>query len=44
MLACTGGENDYNLFVVRKNSDAATDEERARLEVGWVGICTEDPG
>ena len=28
-----GAENWYNLFTVRKNSDAATDEERARLEV-----------
>ncbi|GJN15385.1 hypothetical protein PR202_gb02295 [Eleusine coracana subsp. coracana] len=29
-----GAENNYNLFTVRKNSDApATDDERARLEV-----------
>jgi hypothetical protein len=28
-----GAENSYNLFTVRKNSAAATDEERARLEV-----------
>ena len=28
-----GAENYYNLFTVRKNSDATTDEERARLEV-----------
>ncbi|AQK88922.1 DNA damage-binding protein 1a [Zea mays] len=28
-----GAENSYNLFTVRKNSDAATDDERARLEV-----------
>ncbi|KAM0887190.1 hypothetical protein ACQ4PT_029232 [Festuca glaucescens] len=28
-----GAENSYNLFTVRKNSDAATDEERGRLEV-----------
>ena len=28
-----GAENGYNLFTVRKNSDAATDDERARLEV-----------
>lgn len=28
-----GAENSFNLFTVRKNSDAATDEERARLEV-----------
>ncbi len=28
-----GAENSYNMFVVRKNSDAATDEERSRLEV-----------
>lgn len=40
----TGAENEYNLFVVRKNSDAATDEERARLEVrgepGGRACCT----
>ncbi len=28
-----GAENSYNLFTVRKNSDAAADEERGRLEV-----------
>ncbi|KAL4189515.1 hypothetical protein AMTRI_Chr08g165760 [Amborella trichopoda] len=28
-----GAENNFNLFTVRKNSDAATDEERGRLEV-----------
>ncbi|XWS62379.1 hypothetical protein CRYUN_Cryun06bG0005900 [Craigia yunnanensis] len=28
-----GAENNYNLFTVRKNSEGATDEERARLEV-----------
>ncbi|KAK9153316.1 hypothetical protein Sjap_000796 [Stephania japonica] len=28
-----GAENSYNLFTVRKNSEAATDEERGRLEV-----------
>uniref|UniRef100_A0A0D3GBK3 DNA damage-binding protein 1 n=1 Tax=Oryza barthii TaxID=65489 RepID=A0A0D3GBK3_9ORYZ len=28
-----GAENNYNIFTVRKNSDAATDEERGRLEV-----------
>ncbi|KAM0886109.1 hypothetical protein ACQ4PT_029885 [Festuca glaucescens] len=28
-----GAENSYNLFTVRKNSDAATDEETGRLEV-----------
>ncbi|KAK1280307.1 DNA damage-binding protein 1 [Acorus gramineus] len=28
-----GAENNYNLFTVRKNSEAATDEERGRLEV-----------
>ena len=35
-----GAENSYNLFCVRKNADAATDEDRSRLEVclaGWVG-------
>ncbi|KAI8524591.1 hypothetical protein RHMOL_Rhmol13G0160800 [Rhododendron molle] len=28
-----GGENNFNLFTVRKNSEGATDEERGRLEV-----------
>lgn len=28
-----GAENSYNLFTVRRNADAATDEERSRLEV-----------
>ncbi|XP_010906318.1 DNA damage-binding protein 1a [Elaeis guineensis] len=28
-----GAENNFNLFTVRRNSDAATDEERGRLEV-----------
>ncbi|KAH7289838.1 hypothetical protein KP509_30G020500 [Ceratopteris richardii] len=28
-----GAENSFNLFTVRKNSDAATDEERSKLEV-----------
>jgi DNA damage-binding protein 1 len=28
-----GAENSFNLFTVRKNADAATDEERSRLEV-----------
>lgn len=28
-----GAENSYNLFTVKRNSDAATDEERARLEL-----------
>ena len=28
-----GAENSYNLFTVRKNSDAAVDEDRGRLEV-----------
>ncbi|OVA12038.1 Cleavage/polyadenylation specificity factor [Macleaya cordata] len=27
-----GAENNFNLFTVRKNSEGATDEERARLE------------
>lgn len=27
-----GSENSYNLFTVRKNSDAASDEERRRLQ------------
>jgi len=28
-----GGENGFNLFVVRRNAETATDEERARLDV-----------
>ena len=28
-----GAEGNYNLFTVRKNSDAAADEDRNRLEV-----------
>jgi DNA damage-binding protein 1 len=28
-----GAENSFNLFTVRKNSDAATDDERGRLEI-----------
>ncbi|KAH9606926.1 hypothetical protein KSS87_009321 [Heliosperma pusillum] len=28
-----GAENNFNLFTVRKNSEGATDEERARLDV-----------
>ena len=28
-----GAEVNYNLFTVRKNSDAAADEDRNRLEV-----------
>jgi DNA damage-binding protein 1 len=28
-----GAENSYNIFTVRKNSDATTDEDRGRLEV-----------
>ena len=27
-----GAENSYNLFTVRKNSDAASDEDRRRLQ------------
>ncbi len=27
-----GAENSYNLFALRKNSDAAADEDRSRLE------------
>lgn len=27
-----GAENNYNIFTVRRNVDATTDEERARLE------------
>ena len=32
-LTAAGAENSYNLFVVRRNPDAATDEDRSRLEV-----------
>lgn len=28
-----GAENSYNLFAVRRNADAATDEDRSRLQV-----------
>jgi DNA damage-binding protein 1 len=28
-----GAENEHNLFVLRKNGDASTDEERQRLEI-----------
>ena len=28
-----GAENSFNLFTLRKNSDAASDEERAQLDV-----------
>jgi len=28
-----GAENNYNLFTVRRNSDAAAEDERYRLEV-----------
>ena len=34
-----GAENSFNLFMLRKNSDAAADEERNRLEV-WA--CRKD--
>ena len=30
-------ENSFNLYVVRKNSDEANDEERNKLEVRGVG-------
>ena len=33
-----GAENGYNLFTVRKNSAAASDDDRRRLEVGWVEL------
>ena len=33
-----GAENSFNLFTVRKNADAASDEDRTRLDV--VGECT----
>ena len=29
-----GAENSFNLFTLRKNSDAASDEDRSVLEVG----------
>ena len=28
-----GAEDSFNLFTVKKNSDAATDEERQKLEI-----------
>lgn len=34
-----GAENSYNLFTVRKNSDAASDEDRRRLQVPPFPIC-----
>lgn len=30
-----GAENNYNLFTLRKNSDAASDEDRSRLEASF---------
>ncbi len=33
-----GAENGYNLFTVRKNSAAASDDDRRRLEVGQVQL------
>lgn len=46
-----GAENSYNLFTLRKNSDAASDEDRNRLEacpLPWnsdiLAVCTpSDP-
>jgi len=35
-----GAENSYNLFTVKKNSDAAADEERNRLMVGARATAT----
>ena len=35
-----GAEISYNLFTVRKNSDAAADEDRNRLEVHCQQLCT----
>ena len=35
--ATAGAENSYNLFAVRRNPDAATDEDRSRLEVRGGG-------
>ena len=31
--AYLGAENSFNLFTLRRNSDASTDEERSRLDV-----------
>ena len=33
-----GAENGYNLFTVRKNSAAASDDDRRRLEVGRAEV------
>ena len=33
LTICSGAEGYFNLFTVRKNTDATSDEERARLEV-----------
>ena len=33
-----GAENSYNLFTLRKNADAASDEDRNRLEVSRCAI------
>ena len=35
-----GAENSYNLFTLRKNADAASDEDRNRLEVTLNSICS----
>ena len=34
-----GAENSYNLFTLRKNADAASDEDRNRLEVSQYQMC-----
>lgn len=39
-FAAAGAENSYNLFTVRRNADAATDEERSRLEVGEAEVVS----
>ena len=39
-----GAEINYNLFTVRKNSDAASDEDRNRLEVSsGHGVYSYNP-
>jgi hypothetical protein len=31
-----GAENSYNLFTLKRNSEAATDDERSRLEISGM--------
>lgn len=38
-----GAENSYNLFTLRKNSDAVSDEDRNRLEVRSCPLAGSHP-